>query len=118
MRWSDAMKLSEYRDWRFWLDGYSGCYQIGVYWRGEFQPKYIGRAKNLWTRIDSYMDPRKCHNPQIMSKLFAQRHNLWFRAIRTPRFHGLEARQQAIHGVNYDGLYVWNKRVEWACLNM
>jgi hypothetical protein len=118
MRWSDAMKLSEYREWREYLDGFPGCYEIGVYWRGDFQPKYIGRATNVWKRIETYMDPLKCHNPYILMKIHALRHNLWFRVIRTERFHGLEARQQAYWGVSHDGLYEWNKRIEWNCLHL
>ena len=35
--------------WRDWLDA-PGCYQIGVFWRGDFQPKYIGRAQNVRKR--------------------------------------------------------------------
>ena len=112
MRWSDTMKLNQYEDWRWFLDGYCGCYQIGIYWRGDFIPKYIGRAENVWQRIETYMSREKCHNADIAAKLEMTRHNLWFRVLRTPRFHGLEARQQAIWGVNKDGLYEWNKRVE------
>ncbi len=116
-RWTDCMKLSDYREYRSYLDGFSGCYQIGHYY-GDFVPKYVGRAKNVWTRVSSYMDEDKCHNGFILEKLYAPRHNLWFRVIRTERYHGLEARQQAIFGIGSEGLYAWNKRIEWECLNM
>ena len=117
MRWSDAMKLTDHRQWRDWLDA-PGCYQIGVFWRGDFQPKYIGRAQNVRKRIETYLDPARCHNIFISEKIFAPRHNLWFRVIRTGRFKGLEARQQAYFGVSHEGLYEWNRRVEWSCLNL
>jgi hypothetical protein len=115
-RWSDTMKLKDYEEWQSFLDGYSGCYQIGYYYRGEFKPKYIGRGENIWNRIKTYMNPKRCHNDRIEAKLYAERHNLWFRYLRTLRYQGLEARQQARHGVLKGGLYEWNKRIEWSWL--
>lgn len=112
------MKLTEYREWRHWLDGYPGCYRIGYFYGGEFRPRYIGRAANVWKRIETYMDPAKCHNDMILQKLQSERNNLWFTVVRTPRYHGLEARQQAKHGILDGGLYEWNRRIEWACLEM
>jgi hypothetical protein len=116
-RWSDVMKLSEYRQFHFFLDNQPGCYRIGTYRSESFTPKYIGRASNLWTRIPTYMDPGKCHNAHLLMRLFNERHTLWFQVIRTPRFHGLEARQQATYGVGADGLFEWNQRTEWTFIN-
>ena len=115
-RWSDLMKLSHFEAYGFFLKGKPGCYEIGYLRAGEFSPKYIGRAGNLWTRIKTYMDPARCHNPHIGIKLCAERHTLWFRVIRTERYHGLEARHQARHGVGDEGIYEWNRRIEWEYL--
>ncbi len=116
-RWSDAMKLNQYEKFRYFLDGFSGCYEIGHLRSGEFMPKYIGRGENVWTRIKTYMDPIRCHNSHIAQRLTLERHNLWFRVIRTARFHGLEARHQSRHGVGEEGLYEWNQRIERSFLD-
>ncbi len=117
-RWSDAMKLNQFEQWRLWLDGHSGCYQIGYYSGGDFQPRYVGRGENIYSRIKSYMHPTRCHNDHIRARLSMERHNLWFRYLRTERFKGLEARQQNNWGVGFDGLYEWNKRIERSCLQL
>jgi hypothetical protein len=111
-RWSDLMKLSAYESHRQFLEGFAGCYEIGYAKGGYFSPKYVGRGANIWKRIETYMDPNKCHNDYILEKLSSERHNLWFRVLRTERYHGLEARMQDRHGIGETGLYTWNKRVE------
>ncbi|MCB2077489.1 MAG: GIY-YIG nuclease family protein [Novosphingobium sp.] len=118
MRWSDGMKLSEYEDWRTYLD-YAGVYEIGP-WRGDyFTPKYIGEASNLYRRMKDYNTPGNIKdNRQIVSTLENNRHALWFRVIRTQDHLGLEARMQDRHGVRADGVYEWNTRVERRHLNM
>jgi hypothetical protein len=110
------MKLSQYRDFREFLRGFPGCYEIGYARDGYFSPKYVGRGGDIWARIKTYMDENRCHNEYIAEKLYSERHNLWFRVLRTERYHGLEARMQDRFGIGEDGLYAWNKRVERAYL--
>ena len=90
-RWSDAMRLTEFRLHREYLSGYCGCYEIG-YVRGNlFSPKYIGKTIDLYRRMREYNDENKCHNDQIAERLFGERSHLWFHVIRTDRLHALEA---------------------------
>ena len=110
-RWSDLMKLSDYRDYKEYLS-YPGCYEIGFAQSGYFSPKYVGRGQNIYDRIKTYMNPNRCHNEYIAAKLYAERHNLWFFVLRTQRYHGLEARLQDRHGIGEKGIYTWNQRVE------
>jgi hypothetical protein len=115
-RWSDAMKLSEYREFRDYLDGFCGCYEIGHVKAAVFYTKYVGRAENLWDRIKTYMDESRCHNDYIIEKLKAERHTLWFHVIKTGRYKYMEAKLQDRHGIGETGLYIWNQRVEHAYL--
>ena len=112
-RWSDLMKLNKYEDFEDFLRGYCGCYEIGFARNEEFYPKYIGRGGDVWDRIKTYMNPKRCHNMHIREKIDANRHNLWFRVTRVERYHGLESRSQIYFGVGQDGLYAWNQRTEW-----
>ena len=114
-RWSDVMKLDRFEQHAAELNHF-GCYIIGHYRDGFFYPKYVGRGENIYDRIKTYMDPKRCHNHHILAKLSAARHNLWFQIHRTSRYRGLEARQQAIHGIGAEGVYQWNQRVERSCL--
>lgn len=115
-RWSDLMKLSEYEQFRNFIEHRSGCYQIGHARGSFFYPKYIGRAHNIWSRIKTYMNEERCHNPHIAARLYMERHTLWFRVLRTDRFKGLEARQLDTWGVRDEGIYEWNQRYEHANL--
>jgi len=113
-RWSDPMKLSDHIYFEAYLKA-PGCYEIGFNRGGVFAGQYVGRTKNLSRRMGEYMDPTKCHNPHILAKVTGRRNNLYFRVLRTPRYHGLEARMQYRYGVGHEG-YRWNKRIEWSYL--
>ena len=63
-RWSDLMKLSDYRDYKEYLSC-PGCYEIGFAQGGFFSPKYVGRGQNIYERIKTYMNPNRCHNEYI-----------------------------------------------------
>ncbi len=115
-RWSEPIRLSHHADYVAYLS-YPGCYEIGYFRGGVFTAYYVGKSTNLSRRMSSYMDPARCHNRHIGQKLYAARHNLNFRVIRTERHHGLEARLQSRWGVTRTGAYTWNKRIEWSHLD-
>lgn len=53
-RWSDAMKLSDYKEYETYLL-VPGVYEIGYIQRETFYPKYIGKAPvTLYQRIRTY----------------------------------------------------------------
>jgi hypothetical protein len=111
-RWSNSIKLTDYKAFREELEGQSGVYEIGYVRDGWFYEKYAGKAKCLWQRISSY-NSDKCHNHDIRAKnLEAERKLLYFHYYRTNDYAGAESRMLHRHGVKEAGLYRFNGRLE------
>lgn len=115
-RWSEPIRLAHHAGYQDYL-GYPGCYEIGYLRGGVFTAYYVGKSSNLSRRMSAYMDPARCHNGHIARKLYAARHNLYVRVMRTQNHHGMEARLQSRWGVGRTGAYAWNKRIEWSHIN-
>jgi excinuclease UvrABC nuclease subunit len=111
-RWSNPIKLTEVPFHADYLD-YPGCYEVGFFRGGEFRALYVGKSKNLYRRLATYLTERS-HNPHIRAKVGAARHNLYVCVIRTDNHHRLEGNLQRRHGVGRTGSYAWNRRIEWS----
>ena len=119
-RWSDLMRLNAYQEFRDYLSRTptAGCYQIGTFRNGEFSPKYIGRSTDLYRRMSDYNNIAKCHNDEILNRLFSERSHLWFRVMKPVNWKALEANMLYRMGIGDEGVYVWNRRYEYAALTI
>ncbi len=122
MRWSDCMKLSDVREYKEYLSGCPGVYEIG-HVRGEwFYPKYVGKASltaksDLFSRLKSYTYPSSRNNAHVVHRLRSEYNNVWFHVLRITDEVWTESRLQVIFGIKGDGLYEWNKKEESAFKN-
>jgi len=120
-RWSDAMKLSDYREHRSYLM-VPGVYEIGYIRRDIFYPKYIGKAPvTLYQRIRTYGRDlgRKSHNTDICGLVEVNYYWLWFHVMRVSRPGGAALREALLmhrFSIRDTGLYEWNRRYEYAPL--
>jgi hypothetical protein len=109
------MKLTHVSEYRSYLEGYKGVYEIGFLRGALFQVRYIGKAEHtcLYTRLSSYVSESRCHNVHIKEKLYMPRHNLWFHVFRTNRPELVESRMLGRHGYSLNnGNYLWNQKDE------
>lgn len=120
-RWSDAMKLSDYKEYETYLL-VPGVYEIGYIQRETFYPKYIGKAPvTLYQRIRTYGRDlgRSSHNRFIRELVEVNYHRLWFHVIRVSRPGGAALREALLMNrmsIGEGGLYEWNCRYEYAPL--
>lgn len=120
-RWSDAMKLSDYREHKAYLM-VPGVYEIGYVQRDTFYPKYIGKAPvTLYQRIKTYGRDLGVgsHNRFINRLVEINHHRLWFHVMRVDRPGGAALREAMLmrrFGILERGLYEWNCRAELAPL--
>ena len=115
-RWSDAMKLSDYKEYKTYLQ-VPGVYEIGYIQRETFYPKYIGKAPvTLYSRIKTYGRDlgQTSHNSHIR-ELEGNYHRLWFHVMRISRPGGAALREAMLlyrFSVRDQGLYEWNWKYE------
>lgn len=120
-RWSDAMKLSDYREYETDLQ-VPGVYEIGYIRRDTFYPKYIGKAPvTLYQRIRTYGRNlgQSSHNSHINDLAAVNYHRLWFHVMRVSRPGGAALREAMLmrrFSIRDGGLYEWNWRYEYAPL--
>ncbi len=100
------------------LRNVAGAYELGYCRGGQFEPKYIGRARQcLYSRLTSYTSTNRCHNSFLKLKLMQVRNHVYFRLAKVNDPASFEARRLYTHEIGrHGGMYEWNKRYEYAAL--
>lgn len=117
-RWTDAMKLSRFEEYRSELQCL-GVYEIGYIQNKIFYPKYIGKASEqfIYDRIKTYGRDmgKNSHNSYIKNLIPSQFNQLYFHVIKMNDPNQACIREALLmirHGRGSNNLYEWNNRYE------